>query len=255
MDPTTIVVTGASSGIGAALARALAGSGRKLVLIARNPERLDAVAEACRARGAECVTASIDVRDSERLLAFLGEVNNNADVDLLIVSAGILDGRHVDTTVETRTAARQVVEVNLLSAIDTIHAILPGMRRRRRGAIALVGSLASLNPLPDAPAYSASKAGLMSYGLALREAVEAEGIRVVVACPGFVSTGMSSIHRGPRPGEISAEEAATHILRGLQKNRPLIGFSVVPFWFSRLALLLPEWARRRTTQGTRFYID
>ena len=254
MDPKSIAITGASNGIGAALARALAGPGRQLALIGRDMGRLEAVAAACRAKGAQCLTASIDVRDGERLSAFLGEVDGQTPVDLLIVNAGILDGRRVDQTIEPGQAARRVLEVNLLSAIDTLHAVLPGMQHRRRGDIVLVGSLASLIPLPDAPAYSASKAGLMSYGLALREAVAREGIRVVVACPGFVSTGMTDIHLGPRPGEISADAAAALILRGLRDNLPLIDFPSVPFWFSRLSIVLPEWLRRRMTQDTRFHV-
>ncbi len=254
MDPKSIAITGASSGIGAALAQALAASGRQLALIGRDAARLETVAAACRAKGAQCLTASIDVRDGERLAAFLGEVDGKAPIDLLVVNAGILDGRHADQTAETGAAARRVLEVNLLSAVDTLHSILPGMQRRRRGDIVLMGSLASLVPLPDAPAYSASKSGLMSYGLALREAVAGEGIRVVVACPGFVSTGMSDIHLGPRPGEMSADAAAALILRGLGDNRALIGFPSIPFWFSRLAIAFPEWLRRRLTLGTRFHV-
>ncbi len=254
MDPRSIAITGASSGIGAALARALAVPGRKLALVGRDGGRLDEVAAACRTQGSECLTASIDVRDSARFAAFVAEVDDQAPIDLLIVSAGILDGRHVDKTIETAAAARQVLEVNLVSAVDTIHAVLPGMQRRGRGDIVLVASLAALNPLPDAPAYSASKAGLMSYGLALRDAVAQEGIRVVVACPGFVSTGMTDVHFGPRPGEISADAAAVLILQGLKENRPLIGFPTVPYWFSRLSLLFPEWLRRRMTQDTRFHV-
>ncbi len=254
LDPKSIAITGASNGIGAALARALAAPGRQLALTGRDAGRLEAVAVACRAKGAQCLTAPIDVRDGERLSAFLGEVDGKVPIDLLVANAGILDGRHADQTVETGPAARRVLEVNLLSAVDTLHSVLPGMQRRRRGDIILVGSLASLIPLPDAPAYSASKAGLMSYGLALREAVANEGIRVVVACPGFVSTGMTDIHLGPRPGEISADAAAALILRGLRENRPLIGFPSVPFWFSRLSIVFPEWLRRRMTQDTRFHV-
>ena len=209
---------------------------------------------ACRAKGATCLVGSIDVRNSERLSSFLAEVDGKSPIDLLVVNAGILDGRHAEQIVETGPTARRVLEVNLLSAIDTVHAVLPGMQRRRRGDIVMVGSLASLIPLTDAPAYSASKAGLMSYGLALREAVAREGIQVVVACPGFVSTGITNIHLGPRPGEISADAAATLLLSGLRENRPLIGFPSAPFWFSRLSIVFPEWLRRRMTRDTRFHV-
>jgi len=88
-----------------------------------------------------------------------------------------------------------------------------------------------------------TSADALSYGIALRDSVAAEGVRVVVACPGFVATAMGQKHLGPRPGEITAEQAADIILRGIRANRAIIGFPLVPFWLSRLSLLAPEWLR------------
>ncbi|HQS16758.1 SDR family NAD(P)-dependent oxidoreductase [Reyranella sp.] len=254
MEFKTIVITGASSGIGAALARALAAPGRTLALLGRNTERLEAVAGACRAKGAICSTTSLDLSDTARLATVLDEVGRVSSIDLLIANAGILDGRSADDAVETASVARQVLETNLLATVDLVHVVLPAMRRNGRGSIVLVASLASLVPLPDAPAYSASKAGLLSYGLALRDAVAAEGIRVVVACPGFVATAMAGRHLGPRPGEISADDAAKRILAGLRRNKAMIGFPLVPFWLSRLSQLVPEALRRRGMRNTRFHV-
>ena len=137
LDPKSIAITGASNGIGAALARALAGPGRQIALIGRDTDRLETVALACRAKGATCLVGSIDVRNSERLSSFLAEVDGKSPIDLLVVNAGILDGRHAEQIVETGPTARRVLEVNLLSAIDTVHAVLPGMQRRRRGDIVM----------------------------------------------------------------------------------------------------------------------
>lgn len=254
MDFRTIVITGASSGIGAALARALAAPGRTLALLGRNAERLESVATACRAKGATCRIASLDVTDTQRLSTFIEEIESGAPIDLLIANAGILDGRSADQTVENAEVARRVIETNLLAAVDLVHLVLPGMRKERRGHILLVASLASLVPLPDAPAYSASKAGLLAYGLALRDAIAAEGIQVVVACPGFVATAMADRHLGARPGEISADDAAARILGGLRRNRAMIGFPLMPFWLSRLSLLVPETIRRWSMRGTRFHV-
>jgi short-subunit dehydrogenase len=254
MDHNSIVITGASSGIGAALARQLAMPGRRLGLVGRHLGRLDAVAADCAAKGAACRAVSLDVRESGRVAGFVEAFEQWHPIDLLVSNAGILDGRHDGEVVEDRETARRVLEVNLLAAIDTVHLVLPYMRRRRRGDIVLVASLAALVPLADAPAYSASKAGLLSYGLALREAVAAEGIRVGVACPGYVATAMGAIHLGPRPGEISAEAAAALILSGLRRNRSLNGFPFVPFWLSRLSLLVPEFVRRVGTRGSRFHV-
>lgn len=254
MDFKTIVITGASSGIGAALARTLAMPGRTLTLLGRDTGRLESVATACRAKGATCRIWSLDLLDTARLSTIVDEVGREAPIDLLIANAGILDGRSADDTVESGSAARRVLETNLLATVDLVHLVLPAMRRHGRGSIVLVSSLASLVPLPDAPAYSASKAGLLSYGLALRDAVAAEGIRVVVACPGFVATAMGDRHLGPRPGEISAEDAAERIMAGLQRNKAMIGFPLVPFWLSRLSLLVPEAIRRRGMRDTRFHV-
>lgn len=253
--PRSILITGASSGIGAALAQRLASPGRQLALLGRNSERLEAVASTCRAQGATCRTATIDIQDRQALAGFVRETNERSAIDLLIANAGILDGRHGSQTIEDGAVARRVLETNLLAALDVVHLVLPGMQARREGAIVLVASLASFVPLPDAPAYSASKAGLLSYGIALRDAVFREGVRVSVACPGFVATAMARVHAGPRPGEISAGKAAAIIIRGIEKNTGIIGFPLTPFWLSRLTLLVPEWVRRRGMRATRFHVD
>ena len=254
MDFKAIVITGASSGIGASLARRLSGPGRVLGLVGRNQQRLETVAAACAAAGARCRSASIDIRDAARLQGFLDDFDRDHPIDLLVANAGILDGRHADQVTETGETARRVLEINLVAAVDTVHAVLPAMRRRGSGGIIIVSSLAAFVPLADAPAYSASKAALVSYALALRDALAGEAVRVMAACPGFVATPMADIHLGPRPGEISADDAATHILEGFRRNKALVGFPLVPFWLSRLSLLVPEFIRRRGGRGTRFHV-
>lgn len=254
-SPRAIAITGASSGIGAALSRRLAGPGCSLALIGRDASRLARVAEECRSKGASCRTGSIDVRDTAQLSSFLDDFDRAQPIDTFISNAGILDGRHADEALEGSDAARQVLETNLLAAVDAVHIVLPKMRQRGQGGIVLVASLAALVPLPDAPAYSASKAGLLSYGLALRDALAGEQIKVVVACPGYVSTAMADVHIGARPGEISADAAAALILRGLSRNQPVIGFPTGPFWVTRFSLLVPEFLRRRGMSGPRFHVD
>lgn len=253
VEAKVVAITGASSGIGAALATALARPGRIIRLIGRDIGRLDSVAEACRVKGADCLAQSLDVRQPEAG-AFLQALDLEHPVDLLVLNAGILDGRRDGETVEDGPTARYVLETNLLASLANLHAVLPGMRRRRRGTILIVASLAAFVPLADAPAYSASKAALLSYGLALREALQGEGIKVLVACPGFVATAMARVHIGSRPGEVSAESAARTILDGLRRNTALIGFPRSAFWLSRLALFAPEWLRHSRMKATRFHV-
>lgn len=254
MDPSAIVITGASSGIGAALAGHLAGPGRLLLLLGRDDARLQAQATRCLAKGAEVRTACFDIRDRDALRTALADFERERPIDLLVVSAGILEGRPADQPIEDADGARRVIDINLTAAIETVSAVLPDMRRRRRGGVILVTSLAAFVPLPDAPAYSASKAGLLSYGLALRHALADEGVQVVVACPGFVATPMGQIHIGHRPGELSADEAALRILEGWRRDRPVIGFPLVASWLSRISLLVPERMRRWNMRSTRFHV-
>lgn len=246
------VITGASSGIGAALARRLARPGARLALIGRNAERLDGVAQDCRAKGAHCVTGALDVCDRPALKAFLDRLDG--PVGLFIANAGILDGRHEGETVESGAAAHRVLDTNLLAAVDALHMVLPAMRARRQGRLLLIASLAAFAPLPDAPAYSAAKAGLLSYGLALREALRGEGISVCVACPGYVTSAMSAQHLGHRPGEITAEDAAARILSALERDTAVSGFPFTLYWSSRLSLLVPAFIRRLGMKGLRFRV-
>jgi short-subunit dehydrogenase len=253
-DPKHVLITGASSGIGAVLAEKLAMPGRLLVLVGRDATRLGGVVSVCQQAGASCRGVVLDIRDRQRLAALFADCATEAPLDLLIANAGILDGRGEDQLVETAETARRVLSTNLLSTIDTVHLVLPGMMERGAGSIILVSSLAAFVPLPDAPAYSASKSGLLAYGLALRDALRSTGVDVVTACPGFVATPMANQHLGPRPGEISAEAAAEQILQGWRRNRPVIGFPLTPFWLSRLSLLVPESIRRYGMRSTRFHV-
>jgi short-subunit dehydrogenase len=250
----TIVVTGASSGIGAALAMHYAGPGITLGLLGRNAGRLDAVAAAARDKGALVEAAAIDTRDTATLTAYLTTFDAAHALDLLIANAGVLEGRGADGTIEDYATAARVIEINLLGALATLHAVLPAMQARRHGQIALVSSLAALSPLTDAPAYGASKAGLLSYGLAMRAALADSGVRISVACPGYVTSAMTETHIGEQPMKISAEQASTLIARGLIRDRPVIGFPRPLYVGSLLSSVIPEPLRLFFTRSMRFHV-
>ena len=249
-----IVITGASSGIGAALAKFYARPGVTLGLIGRDPARLGAVAAEVRTAGAVVVEGLVDLRDRPALAGFLTDFDARHPVDLLIANAGVLDGRRAEGVVEDADTARRVIEINLLGAVDTLHALLPAMRQRRRGHIVLVSSLAGLSPLPDAPAYSASKAGLLSYGRAMRVAVAHENVRISVVCPGYVASAMTETHIGNQPHKISAEAAARLIDAGIARNRPVIGFPWNLYVLSLISPFFPEFVIRLATKDIRFHV-
>jgi len=248
----TAVITGASSGIGAAVALELAAAGYRLGLVGRNDARLSEVGQRCLTAGAaSCKIAVLDIRDGAGFARF---IESFGVVDLYISNAGILDGRREGEVVESRAAALEVLDVNLRASIDGLHTVLGAMQRRGSGQIVLVSSLGGISPLADAPAYSASKAGLVAYGIALRDALHGTGIGVTVACPGYVRTQMGTQHIGDRPFELTAGNAARRILRAARKNRALCGFPFPLYPAVHLSLLVPDVIRRLFTRGVRFTV-
>ncbi len=249
------MITGASSGIGAALAAHYARPGITLGVTGRDAARLAAVAAQLGEAGAAVVQGVLDVRDRPALAGFLGGFDAAHPVDLLVANAGVLEGRQADGTLEDGETARRVVEINLLGAIDTVHAVLPGMTGRAAGHIVLVSSLAGLSPVADAPAYSASKAGLLGYGRALRAALEPSGVRVSVVCPGYVESAMTDSHIGKHPGKISAPAAARLIAAGVARNRAVIGFPQALFRLAMITPFVPEAINRVATRDLRFHVE
>jgi short-subunit dehydrogenase len=174
-----IVITGASSGLGAALAQAYAEKGSQLYLTGRDSTRLEAVATQCRQKGAEVTTAALDVTNRDMLGSWLRGLGV---VDLLIANAGISAGTGGDG--ESEEQARRIFDVNLYGVLNSIHPLLPDRVKH----IAIISSLAGLRGQPGAPAYSASKGAVRMYGESLRMELAARGIGVTVVCPGFIRT-------------------------------------------------------------------
>ena len=220
----------------------------------RDAARLATVSASLRAAGAHVHEGLFDLRDREALSKYFAGLDETAPIDLLIVNAGVLDGRREDGRLEDADAARTVVEINLLGAIDTVQSVLPRMLARGGGHIVLVSSLAALSPVPDAPAYSASKAALLAYGKALRIALSETGVRVSVVCPGYVTSAMTDTHIGKQPGKISAAAAAKLIARGIAKNRPVIGFPRLLYWLAAISQFVPEAILKRATSDIRFHV-
>ncbi|MFC7538444.1 SDR family NAD(P)-dependent oxidoreductase [Siccirubricoccus deserti] len=193
------VISGASRGLGATLARQLAAPGVRLSLLARGGAGLAETAAACAARGAKVATAVLDVRQAAAMATQLAAWEAERPVDTIIANAGINGGTAPDGTPETHAAALAQLEVNLLGAVNLVQPLLPGMLARGRGRIALVGSVAGFLGLPDSPAYSAGKAGLWAYAEALRAAHGPAGLRVLAVAPGFFDSAMSVRYLGAHP--------------------------------------------------------
>jgi len=243
----TVVITGASSGIGKALAlRYARDRAAVLGLLGRSGGRLQAVADECRRRGAVVQTATLDVRARYEMEQWLQNFDTNTPIDILIANAGVMAGRHLDTDIESSPDSYALLETNVLGVLNSIQPILPQMMARRRGQIGIMSSIAAFIPLPDAPSYCASKSAVLTYGLALRGALRKLGIGVSVICPGYVMTPMTQQESGWKPFVIAPESAADAIVRGLQRNRSIIAFPFLFALLTRLGGLLPNSVQRWT---------
>ncbi len=221
-EPRCILITGASSGIGAGLARLYAGPGISLAISGRNKERLLAVAETCRRRGAQVTAKAIDVKDRDAMAKWIERVDGEHLLDLVIANAGISGGAGGHG--EDEDQAREIFAVNMAGALNTVFPAMALMRQRKSGQIAIMSSLAGFIGLPGAPAYSASKAAVKAYGEALRGWLKGDNVRVSVICPGYVKTRMTADNAFPMPFLMTADKAARKIKRGLARDKARIAF-------------------------------
>ena len=239
--PTSVLITGATGGIGTALAKAYTAPGRHMILQGRDPSRLAALGRHCEAAGARVTTRRVDLGDPVQLQAWLDELAGMPAIDLVILNAGVTGNIGAHGEGEAAPATRTLLDVNLGAPVALVQALLPAMRARGAGQIALISSVSAYFGLPLTPAYCASKAGLKAYGEALRGWLATEGIAVNVVMPGFVASAMSDRFPGPRPFLMSAERAAHHIRRGLARDRARIAFPLpLRFGMWWLAVLPPD---------------
>lgn len=231
-----IAITGASSGLGAALARCYAAPGVTLYLHGRNAERLGKTAAECRARQATVAAFVGDVTDAASMTKWL----ENITPDLVIANAGISAG--TGKSGESGEQAREIFSANVGGVLNTIQPVLPNMVARGKGQIAIISSLAGIRGLPSAPAYSASKACVRVYGEGLRGWLAKSGVEVNVVCPGYVQTPMTDINQFPMPFIVSADKAARIIAHGLARNQARIAFPKALYWpLWLLSCLPPAW--------------
>ncbi|MDZ7712635.1 MAG: SDR family NAD(P)-dependent oxidoreductase [Rhodovibrio sp.] len=252
--PRSLLITGASSGLGAALARSYAGPGITLALGGRDVRRLEAVAAECRALGAEVTTRHLDVLHRVAMADWVAKVDALAPLDLVIANAGLGGGTGGGTggSGESAQQTHQIMSVNVTGTVNTVLPAVQAMRPRGRGQIAIVSSLAAFRGFPGAPAYCSSKAAVRVWGESLRGHLGRAGLCVSVICPGYVKTRMTADNDFPMPLLMDADRAARRIQRGLARNQGRIAFprrlyAVVwllnllpPAWTDGLLARLPE---------------
>jgi NADP-dependent 3-hydroxy acid dehydrogenase YdfG len=241
-----VFLTGASSGLGRALALEFHRRGAFLGLVARRAELLESLAQEL---GGRCRTYALDVTDRPSLIAAARDFEAACGgTDVVIAGAGISVGVQTEYA-EDLPVFDRILATNLTAVVGTFHPFIAPMRARRRGVLAALSSVAGVRGMPGAEAYSASKAALTTYCESLRQDLRGSGVRVATIAPGFVRTPMTARNPYPMPFLMDAEpfarRAADAIVRGAS-------YTVIPWqmgWLARLLRNLPDWALDRALAG------
>jgi short-subunit dehydrogenase len=232
-------ITGASSGLGAEMARQMARDGLKVGLTARRADRLERVAEMIRSEGGSAVVEVADAGDPDATRSALGAIARRlGPIDLLVANAGV--GESTTGPAFSAEAFERMVRVNLIGAAYAIEAVLPSMIDRGQGQIVGISSLAGYRGLPGVAGYSATKAALSALLEGLRPELERLGIAVTVVHPGFVRTEMTAGRTSPQPFLMDAEPAVRIILRGVAARRSRVDFPSRMAGLMGLVRLLPD---------------
>jgi len=237
--PTSILITGATSGIGEAFALHYAKAGVTLALTGRNKDRLEKVAAACKGKGAVVVAGALDVVDRVGMERFILSFDQSHPVDLVIANAGVsaaTGGFARDIVASTR----QLFNVNVDGVFNTVLPLIAPMKERGSGQIAIMSSIAGTGVLPDAPDYSATKVAVRVWGEGLRTLLYRDNVFVNVICPGFVESPMTDINKDYRMPLIQTMPVAIErMTAGLAADVPVIIFPRILYSVNWLVNLLP----------------
>lgn len=237
--PTSIFITGASSGLGASLAIEYAQNNVTLHLCGRNKDRLKETQKACLAKGATVYTYTFDVTNQEETEQAIQEAFKNKPIDLLIANAGVSAGVIGDH--ETGPATRKIMTTNIFGTLNTLLPAIELMKKRHKGHIAIIASLAAYRGMASCPAYSASKAAIKALGEALYGQQKPNGIHVTTICPGFIETPLTDKNRFYMPFLMKADKAARIIHKRLNHAPAIIGFPAIMVFATWLGSCLPAW--------------
>jgi short-subunit dehydrogenase len=248
-----VLVTGAASGIGRALAFRLGREGATVALLDRNTLGLEQMVKELQAAGIPCARAVADVRSREQVQSAVDALATQlGPIDILVASAGVSGISLIDDLRVPQV--EEIVQVNFLGVVYTIDAVLPGMLRRRCGQIVGIASLAAIRAIPFESAYCASKAALATYLESLRPALRRRGVSVTTIFPGFVRTPLldgllaTSGTNAPR-GTMEVEAVAERITSAIRRRSRIVCFPWTTTWLAYGSRMLPpavyDWVMTR----------
>jgi hypothetical protein len=227
-----VIITGASSGIGTALARLYAQRGAVLGLIARRKTDLEHLAAQL---PSPALSYPADVRDAAALQAAAADfIVRHGCPDIVIANAGVSTGTLTEFAEDT-PSIQEVMDINMVGMVKTFQPFLAAMRAAGHGAMVGIASVAGYRGLPGAAAYSASKAAAISYLESLRIELAASGIKVITICPGYIATPMTAQNPYPMPFLLSANIAAQKIAAIIERGET---FAIIPWQMAIVARVL-----------------
>lgn len=248
----TVFLTGASTGIGEGIALALAKQGAVLGLLARRRELLDDLAARCEAAGGQARAFACDVNDAEAIAAAARAFRDEfGHIDVMIANAGI-SGKGEDCQNHVPSAVKQVIDTNLMGAVNAIHAVLPDMLERKSGHLVAVSSLAGFRGLRKSAAYSASKAAMTNYFESVRLDVASEEIDVTIIQPGFIRTPLTAGREAKMPFLMYLDDSIPHFVKAIERKKRFAAFPWQLATIVRLGRLMPSWLYDRIAGKARY---
>lgn len=249
MRPRTLLITGASSGIGKALALEYARGGSRMALCARRETELAEVARDVKELGGEALCIKLDVCDVDAVVEAVRRADRElGSLDMVVANAG-----RGDTKLSTRLAWNDVgpvLDVNVRGTLATLVAAIPVMIAQKAGHLVGVSSLAGIRGLPTSAAYSASKAAVSTFLESLRIDLSPVGIKVTDVQPGFVATPINEHAEHPMPFRWPVDKAARHIVRRLEHGPAVVAFPWQLVVATRIARVLPAWMYDRAVRSS-----
>ena len=219
----TVMITGASSGIGKGLALELASRGAKLGLLARRQNLLDEVVNVVRLRGGKAFAIAADVRDADAMKAAADRIRAElGPVDIMIANAGIGTSDHISQLNPIHTA--NVISINVLGAANSVAAVLSQMVERGKGQLVAISSLAAYRGLPLSAAYCASKAAMSAYFESVRIDLRGTGVGVTIIHPGFIKTPLTAGREAHMPYLMELDDAVQKIVSVIEKGKRSVAF-------------------------------